>query len=286
MARQDKIVRTWEGSNHYCFLTRTKEDTLVVGRYQYRGYSRPSSLVEHLSKLQPPLCWLPYNWNQSDLKQKGLESKREHNPSKLRDRRDRIYEGKEFIVEYYPYLPFSLKTVSPSIPVYSRCFWDLYAAMIGAAKSSIYYMDFQPENVLSANGLKDWRCCDVNSCLQKGTKLPTDLRLSNPPAPEAASFLSKCQEPTLNLFALSIWQLGAMFFKLLSGKALTLIDLDQKEKQEMELDDLCPHIQDDTLSMDLFRLKFGQSTLGQAICLCLDVDPNHRVTNFCKLASA
>jgi hypothetical protein len=255
----------WEGSNHTCFLRVTLDGEKVVGRYAFAGPPRQTWLLHKLRKLQ--LCWLPYSWSREDMKTRGLSWETRHVPSKLREKRNPKFKTTLFSVEYYPYVPYTLADIRHNLSIYQTCFGEIKKLMLEAhRKEQIYYMDFHPKNILSRDGKTGWRCCDIESCfipanLQDGT-LSEDFTLS-------------CPDEEVDLFGFSIWKLGMMFFKLISGKSLNLNDADE-EKEKVE-DILCPQMEDDTLTLNSFLKQYPKCVW---VSQCLLLDPKKRISSF------
>ena len=268
----------------------TKDNEKYVARWRFRGIDHlqikgRAELVRLLEKKAPKMCWLPFASLQKDLNRFGLN-----------------HSG----LEFYPYIPYKMNEIKIGLEDFIVLFSDLRESMTNLHHYGWYYIDFRTANLLSAlknsynSSLNSIRCCDIDSFVSK-TYITEDLFDFNPQPPEFKTknggFKSICESlENVDLFAYSIWQLGILFFSLVTNGKIpnwTLVLSGEEEKQKEEEDPfafLYPDLNiisskkaQNVMSEEEF-LRFGheqkQIKFFQSILSCLDQNVKKRIENF------
>lgn len=284
------------GSSHQIFVTQCVEGS-VVGRYRYVSVGPNSAqkrlLVAALRKSASTFAILPLDWSTAKVQELKLPSRMEFQPSKLKDqRRKRLaLSFKKHRVEYFRYFPFDLKVVDYSISTYTQCFRDIWKGVMEYSSSDLIYLDFHAKNILSLNGLSEWKCCDYDSFVvcKEGemVRIAPDLCYTKPQAPEWEVVQTNCSKE--KLMALSVWQIGVMFFSLMTkgmvyDPSSAAVEEESKDADVEPFNPLCPIFEPTTMNMATFTKLYREHDLAKWVHVCLTADFVSRVKLFSSLS--
>jgi serine/threonine protein kinase len=240
---------------------------------------------------------MPFEWNDAatQLESQSLPRTMDHFFYSDPKRQKQHPTGLPCPVIYYPYTPYRLDERKVDLPVLEQVFFTLRSEMIQAHKMNIYHLDINVGNVLSSDR-KKWKFSDLEGLYyvdpkQSVSVIPSYLGQSHPPPPERHS--GKTRWTSNNLLALSIWQLGILFFQLLTESTFTLEELGGGDgaqiKEKTQIDPfafLCPEWNESRgLTLTQFQEQFHRGStakMANLISRCLLVNPTERRRAFLR----